>query len=198
METVERSIDVDVPLDIAYEQCTRFEDFAKFMQGVESVTPIDGGKVHWVAQVAGKRREWNALFTEWTPRRISWIGFGDPDNVALVSFERLEGGWPRTRVTVRVEYEPERLLDKVAHWLGIVGIRLEGDLLRFKEFTESRRIDRTLREHGLTTEAQGFTNGPGQGYRAPPFALGSPAPCVAERSPLVRCSKGPAAGNNHT
>jgi len=142
METVERSIDVDVPLDIAYEQCIRFEDFPKFMQGVESVTPIDGGNVHWVAQVAGKRREWNALFTERTPdRHISWIGFGDPDNVALVSFERLEGGWPRTRVTVRVEYEPERLLDKVAHWLGIVGIRLEGEVLRFKEFTESRRME---------------------------------------------------------
>lgn len=142
MESVERSIDVDVPLDSAYQQWIRFEDFPKFMQGVESVTPIDGANVRWVAQVAGKRREWNALITERIPdRHIAWTGFGDPDNVALLSFEPLEGVWPRTRVTVRVEYEPEGLLDKVAHWLGIVGIRLEGDLLRFKEFTESRQME---------------------------------------------------------
>lgn len=138
MESVERSIDVDLPLSTVYNQWTQFEDFPKFMQGVESVTQMDGATVYWVAEVAGKRREWNALITEQVPdRHIAWIGFGDPDNVGLVSFESLGG--PRTRVTVRIEYEPEGLLEKVGHLLGIVGVRVEGDLLRFREFIESRR-----------------------------------------------------------
>jgi len=140
MESVERSIDVDLPLSIVYDQWTQSEDFPQFMQGVESVTEMDGTTVHWVAEVAGKRREWNALITEQVPdHHIAWVGFGDPDKVGLVSFESLGG--PRTRVSVRIEYEPEGLLEKVGHRLGIVGVRVEGDLLRFREFIESRQRD---------------------------------------------------------
>ena len=56
MKTVERSIDVDVPVSTAYNQWTQFEDFPRFMEGVESVEQIDDTRVRWVADVAGERR----------------------------------------------------------------------------------------------------------------------------------------------
>jgi uncharacterized membrane protein len=42
MSTVERSIDVDVPIRTAYHQWTQFEDFPRFMDGVGSVRQLDG------------------------------------------------------------------------------------------------------------------------------------------------------------
>ena len=41
METIKKSIDVNVPVSTAYNQWTQFEEFPKFMDGVESVTQVD-------------------------------------------------------------------------------------------------------------------------------------------------------------
>jgi uncharacterized membrane protein len=38
METLEHSIEVDAPVSATYNQWTQFEDFPRFMEGVESVT----------------------------------------------------------------------------------------------------------------------------------------------------------------
>ena len=40
MSTIETSIDVHVPVRTAYDQWTQFEEFPRFMEGVESVTPV--------------------------------------------------------------------------------------------------------------------------------------------------------------
>jgi uncharacterized membrane protein len=37
MSTLEKSIDVNVPVHTAYNQWTQFEDFPKFMEGVVAV-----------------------------------------------------------------------------------------------------------------------------------------------------------------
>jgi uncharacterized membrane protein len=56
MERVEKSVDVGVPVRVAYDQWTQFEEFPRFMQGVESVTQTTGETVHWVAEIAGGAR----------------------------------------------------------------------------------------------------------------------------------------------
>jgi len=38
MSTVEKSVEVDVPVSTAYNQWTQFESFPEFMDGVESIT----------------------------------------------------------------------------------------------------------------------------------------------------------------
>jgi len=53
-----------------------------------------------------------------------------------VNFEPI--GDNKTRITLRMDYEPEDVLDKVGDWLGVFSSRVEGDLQRFKEFIESR------------------------------------------------------------
>ena len=43
-----------------------------------------------------------------------------------------------TRVTLRIDYEPETFLEEAGDKLGIVSSRVQGDLQRFKEFIEAR------------------------------------------------------------
>ena len=37
MSTIEKSIDVNVPVRTAYNQWTQFEEFPRFMEGIEEV-----------------------------------------------------------------------------------------------------------------------------------------------------------------
>jgi uncharacterized membrane protein len=67
MSTVEQSIDVDVPVRVAYDQWTQFESFPTFMDGVEEVRQIDETHLHWRAKVAGHEAEWDAVITEQIP-----------------------------------------------------------------------------------------------------------------------------------
>jgi uncharacterized membrane protein len=137
MERVEKSIDVDVPVRVAYDQWTQFEEFPRFMEGVESVSQMTDESVHWVAEVAGRRKEWDARITEQQPDKvIAWMGFGDADNMGRVFFEPIDAN--RTRVGVAIDYEPEGAVEKMGDALGVVGRRVEGDLRRFKGFIESR------------------------------------------------------------
>jgi uncharacterized membrane protein len=41
MSTIEKSIDVEVPVCMAHNQWTQFEEFPKFMEGVEAVRQLD-------------------------------------------------------------------------------------------------------------------------------------------------------------
>ncbi|MGH7872965.1 MAG: hypothetical protein ACREQO_12190 [Candidatus Binatia bacterium] len=43
-----------------------------------------------------------------------------------------------TRVTLRIDYDPETFLEEAGDKLGIVSTRVQGDLRRFKEFIETR------------------------------------------------------------
>jgi uncharacterized membrane protein len=137
MNTVEKSIVVDVPVRTAYNQWTQFEDFPHFMEGVEEVRQEGDAHTHWRANIAYKEVEWDADIVEQTPdERVSWRSTTGAHNAGTVSF-RPEGE-NRTLVTLRLEYEPEGFFENVGSALGFVDSRVEGDLERFKEFIEAR------------------------------------------------------------
>src|SRR4028119_2405002 len=70
---VEKSIQVDVPVRTAYDQWTQFEDFPHFMGGVKEVRQLDDRRLHWVAEIAGVRRQWEATVLEQEPdRKVAW------------------------------------------------------------------------------------------------------------------------------
>ena len=137
METLEESIEVEAPVTATYNQWTQFEDFPRFMEGVESVTQLDDKRVHWVAEVAGKRKEWDAEITRQVPdREIDWVGLGDPDNRGRIVFEALDGD--TSKVTMMLDYDPEGIVEEIGDALGLVNRRVRGDMERFKEFIEAR------------------------------------------------------------
>ena len=67
MATIEQSIDVDVPVSTAYEQWTQFEEFPRFMDGVEEVHQLDDTHLHWVVSHKGKRHEFDAEISDQRP-----------------------------------------------------------------------------------------------------------------------------------
>ena len=64
---IEATVEVDVPVTTAYNQWTQFEEFPQFMEGVESVRQLDDARLHWVANIAGRRAEWDARILEQHP-----------------------------------------------------------------------------------------------------------------------------------
>ncbi len=137
MTTVERHIDIDVPVRVAYDQWTQFEEFPTFMDGIESVQQIDDKRLHWVADIGGARREWDAEITEQHPdHRIAWRSTDGTENAGVVTFHRLNDN--QTRVMVQIEHEPEGLVEKAGSALGFDDRRVKGDLQRFKDLVEAR------------------------------------------------------------
>lgn len=137
---VETEIECDVPVRTCYNQWTQFESFPQFMEGVEQVEQADDTNLHWVARVGGKRIEWDAKIVAQEPDRlISWASTSGRVNNGMVEFTPL--GANRCRIRLVVTYEPEGVVENVGDALGVVKLRIEGDLKRFKEFIENRRIE---------------------------------------------------------
>ena len=57
MSTSEQSVEVRVPLSTAHNQWTQFEEFPRFMEGIEEVRQLDETHLHWVAGCGGRRHE---------------------------------------------------------------------------------------------------------------------------------------------
>jgi uncharacterized membrane protein len=137
MQKIEESTEIDVPVSVAYNQWTQFEEFPRFMEGVEKVEQLDDRRLHRVADVAGKRDEWDAEISEQRPdERVAWHSTSGTPNAGAVTFHRL--GDNRTKVMVQIDYEPEGAVEKMGDALGMVERRTKGALERFKEFIESR------------------------------------------------------------
>jgi uncharacterized membrane protein len=137
MASVVESIDVKVPVGTAYNQWTQFEEFPRFMEGVKSVRQIDDTHLHWVAEVAGVDKEWDAEISEQHPdERVAWRATSGAENAGVVTFHRLDD--ETTRVTLQMDVDPEGPVENIGTALGFLERRVEGDLDRFKEYIESR------------------------------------------------------------
>jgi uncharacterized membrane protein len=139
MPKIEDSIEVQVPVQQAYNQWTQFEEFPKFMEGVQSVQQLDETHVQWVAEIHGESRRWTTEITEQQPdQKIAWKTIdGEVKNDGVVTFERV--GDAQTRVNVRMDVEGESALENAAgDLLGIVETQVHGDLERFKQLIENR------------------------------------------------------------
>jgi uncharacterized membrane protein len=138
MARIEKSIEVDVPLRMAYDQWTQFEEFPEFMDGVERVVQRGDKFLDWTATIGGQTRSWTAEIVDQTPDvRVAWRSVDGAKNAGAVLFRAL--GPDRTLVSLTIEAEPDRPLDTVGTALGFLERRVEGDLERFKQFIEGRR-----------------------------------------------------------
>jgi len=140
MSTIEQSIEVDVPVRTAYNQWTQFEEFPRFMEGVEEVRQLSDTRMHWKAEIAGVEREWDADITEQIPdERVAWRSTDGSDNAGVVTFHRLADS--KTKIMLQMEFDPEGFAEKAGDVLGIVRMRTKRDLERFKDFIEARGVE---------------------------------------------------------
>jgi uncharacterized membrane protein len=137
MSTVEQSIDVDVPVRVAYDQWTQFESFPEFMSGVDEVRQVDDTHLHWKATVSGHEVAWDAVITEQIPdERVAWKATDGKANAGVVTFHRLSD--QSSRVMVQIEHESDGLMEKVGSALGADTREVKSSLQGFKELVERR------------------------------------------------------------
>jgi uncharacterized membrane protein len=137
MSTVEKSIEVNVSANTAYNQWTQFEQFPHFMEGVLEVRQLDDKRLHWKTMVSGKEKDFDAMIDEQIPdKRIAWHSTIGPRQAGVVTFHRLNDR--QCRVMLQMSYEPETVTEKAGDLVGAVSMRIEGDLKRFKDFIEKR------------------------------------------------------------
>jgi len=138
MSEVIESVDVAVPVRVAYDQWTQFEEFPRFMNDVDRVQQLDDTRLHWEATIDGIHQEWDSAITEQQPdERIAWRATGK-GMAGIVTFQQLGG--ESTRVGVRMSWQPEGPAEKVGAALGIDASHVRRDLARFKEQIEQRRV----------------------------------------------------------
>jgi uncharacterized membrane protein len=138
MATIEKSIDVEVPVSVAYGQWTQFEEFPRFMSGVVEVEQIDDSHVRWVAEIHGERRVWKAKIVEQEPDRvIAWRSVEGTPTSGRVEFQPTATG---TQVSVAMEYEPGGLKESAGALFGFDSRQVEEDLEKFRDLVEARGV----------------------------------------------------------
>jgi uncharacterized membrane protein len=135
MSKIEESIEIGVPVRAAYNQWTQFEEFPRFMEGVEEVRQLDDTHLHWKAEMWGKVKEWDAEISEQRPdERVAWTATEGARNAGVVTFHKIDEN--KSRVMLQLDVEPDGPAESVGDALGVVKRRVKGDLERFKEFIE--------------------------------------------------------------
>ena len=140
MADIKATVDVNQSVSTVYNQWTQFEEFPRFMEGVEEVTQEDDTTLLWRAQIAGVERTWRARITEQDPDRgIAWQSTEGTRNNGRVTFEAL--GPSMTRVYLTLDLEPKDFVEKAGEALGFIDRRAQADLDRFRDFIESRSTE---------------------------------------------------------
>jgi uncharacterized membrane protein len=140
MTTAQSTIDVNVPLTTAYNQWTQLESFPHFMTGVESVKQVDDARTHWVTNIGGVKREFEAQITDQVPDdHIAWHSMGELDQGGHVSFEAIDP--ETTRVNLTVDWDPQGFTEKAGAIFGVDDAVVRGDLERFKSFIEEQGVE---------------------------------------------------------
>ena len=128
MSNIKESVDVDVPVEVAYNQWTQFESFPQFMDGVVAIDQITDTTNRWTVDVGGTTRQFTTEITEQLPdERIAWSTVkGETGHAGAV----IKPG--------AVHIEPDGFIEQAGDKLGFVSRRVKGDRKRFKAFIEDK------------------------------------------------------------
>ncbi|GAA3272984.1 hypothetical protein Dvina_46775 [Dactylosporangium vinaceum] len=135
MSTARDSIEVAVPVAVAYEQLTHFENYPQFMSGVMSMAPIDASTAHMVLDIGGTRAEFDARITESrTDEFLCWEAMDGPQVIEALRLEPMAGDM--TRVIAELQIDARELMPAEEHAVEVLNRRLKADLKGFKRFCE--------------------------------------------------------------
>ncbi|MEU0038331.1 SRPBCC family protein [Streptomyces sp. NPDC006333] len=145
MPQVEQSIEVDVPLRIAYAQWTQFETFPHFLGCVEKITRLDNSLTRWKTKVAGVEREFEAEIIEQIPdESVAWKTVdGEAKQTGVVTFHRLADN--KTKVVLALHYERKGFAQNFGDRLGFIKRQVADDLKTFKQYIEARDAEAVSR-----------------------------------------------------
>ncbi|SIQ20025.1 SRPBCC family protein [Micromonospora avicenniae] len=134
------TVDVGVPVRVAYDQWTQFGDFPSFMKKVENVDTESDEKLMWKAQVFWSHRTWESTIVRQVPDRlIHWRSKGEKGSVdGTVSFHELTPDL--TRILVVLEYHPQGLFEHTGNLWRAQGRRVRLELKHFVRHVMTRTV----------------------------------------------------------
>jgi uncharacterized membrane protein len=132
---IQQGVDVAVPLKVAYNRWTQFEDWPDFMHRVESVEQVDDSTVAITTKIWGINRRFEAEIQEQHPdKRIEWNAEEGLAHTGVVTFHKLSDRL--TRIELTVDVEPHGLIEKAGRGMRFSKRAIRGDLHRFKAHAE--------------------------------------------------------------
>ncbi|MGY0056387.1 SRPBCC family protein [Streptomyces sp. LZ34] len=133
-------IDVGVPVSIAYNQWTQFEDFPSFMKKVEDVEQTSDEEVDWKAQIFLSHRKWHAEIIDQVPdQRIVWRSRGQKGHAdGAVTFHELAPHL--TRILLVLQYHPQGLFEHTGNIWRAQGRRARLELKHYRRHVMSEVI----------------------------------------------------------
>jgi uncharacterized membrane protein len=140
LTNIVESIDVGVPIALAYNQWTQFSDFPTFMKKVESVEQAEDQKLNWKAQVLWSHRTWEATILEQVPDdKIIWRSKGAKGHVdGAVTFHELVPGM--TRINLVMEYHPQGFFEHTGNLWRAQGRRARLELKHFRRHLMTQAV----------------------------------------------------------
>ena len=137
MATIEQTVDVEAPIRTVYDQWTQFEEFPRFMGGVDEVRQVSDRLTHWKTSIGGVTREFDAEIVDQHPdQRVAWRSVDGTTHAGAVTFEKLDEF--RTRVAARIDWQPESAVEKIGAAVGVDDRQVKADLERFRTFIVER------------------------------------------------------------
>ncbi len=137
METISASIDVNVPVHVAFQRWTQFEDFPRFIPDLRQVRQLDDRHVFWRAQVLGVPLEWSPEITQQiTDELVVWKSTRGPRSAGYVEFDSLSA--KSTRVTPQVSFDTEGVVPTLADLANAAPERLYAELEHYKRYLEQQ------------------------------------------------------------
>ena len=128
---------VAVPVEIAYNQFTQFEDFPGFMRTIARAEQLDAAQVEFELRRGVLRHRWKAQIVDQRPdERIAWRSVSGMRLAGVTSFHSI--GDRLTRIDASVVVEPTGGLQRMARRLRLVDRAIADELRRFKAFLEMR------------------------------------------------------------
>jgi uncharacterized membrane protein len=126
------SVDVGVPVRVAYDQWTQWRDFPTFTKKVESVEQAEDAKLNWKAQVFWSHRTWEATILDQHPdERIIWRSKGSKGHVdGAVTFHELTPNL--TKIVLVLEYHPQGFFEHTGNVWRAQGRRARLELKHFQ------------------------------------------------------------------
>jgi uncharacterized membrane protein len=134
------SVDVGVPIEVAYNQWTQFADFPTFMKKVENVEQAEDQKLNWKAQVFWSHRTWEATILKQQPEdKIVWRSKGAKGHVdGAVTFHELAPSL--TKIVVVLEYHPQGFFERTGNIWRAQGRRARLELKHFQRHVMTQTI----------------------------------------------------------
>ena len=140
MSSTETTIDLDVPVEVAYAKWATLDQLPDRLSFVDRIDTGDGEISHWKVSIGPVTREFDARVTEViSEKRIAWKSTTGPHHAGVITFHHIDEH--RSRIGLQLEFEPEGIAENVGAALNIIDSAIEYDLGAFKAQVEQ--------EHGI-------------------------------------------------